>query len=236
MVKTSKGQLPQIFDPAPTEEVGYARVSTDDQDAGMQIAALKRRGIPDDNIFVDYASGGSMKRKQLQLALKLMSGRPGWTLVVWKLDRLSRDLYDIMSFGKQMEAEGWNLISLTETLDTKTPLGKAFFILSGLFAQLERDMTRERTKAGMARRKELGVPLGRQTHITAKQFAEIERRLLAKPKKGKRETIEDIARSIIVKGKPLRAPTINYWFAGWRNKTKADRDAFRKLRPLPTKK
>ena len=113
--------------PTPAEEVGYWRVSTGrDQTPDMQIAALKRRGIPDDNIFGDIASGRKAKRPGLELALKLMAGRPGWTLVFWKLDRLGRDRDELFRLDKEFKQEGWNMVSLTESIDTRTPMGSAF--------------------------------------------------------------------------------------------------------------
>lgn len=136
--------------------------------------------------------------------------------------------------AEEFEREGWNLVSITESIDTKTPMGRAFFALIGIFAQLERDLTRERTRLSMQRKKELGVVLGRKSQITKAQFRDIERRLLKPKVDGKRrESIADIARSIKVNGKSISAPTVNHHFPGWRSKTKAERVAWRKANPLP---
>lgn len=215
--------LEPMAEPIPAEEVGYARVSTRDQDPDFQIALMKKRGIPDNNIFVDIGSGSKMSRRNLSKALRLMAGRPGWTLVVWKLDRLGRDVKGLVDLMQEFQREGWNLVSLTEQIDTRTPFGKFYLHMLACLAQLERDMTVERTRAGLARKKEQGVRLGRRTRIKPAQFANIEHRLL--------ETTEPIAQ--IAKRHKISAPTVNHHFPGWRSKTKRERAAWRKLHPLP---
>lgn len=130
---------------------GYARVSTDDQDLTLQIAALEKHGIPPDLIFSEHASGGSMQRKSLAMVLKVL--REGDTLVVWKLDRLGRTLTGVLETIEKLNRDGIALVSLTESFDTATPMGKAFLQIALVFAELERNMVSERTKAGMAARK-----------------------------------------------------------------------------------
>jgi len=232
------GPLPAdaMDEPDPTEEVGYCRVSASDQSADMQIALMKKRGIPDNNLFVDTGSGAKMNRKQLRLALMLMRGRPGWTLVVYKLDRLGRDVKGLIDLMEEFRKEQWNLVSLTEQLDTRTPFGKFYLHMLASLAQLERDMTVERTKAGMARLKERGVPLGRQVRMSRAQFKQIEKMLLTT-----NTPISRIAEQIEVTyklkkkevTKAISAPAINHWFPGWRSKTDKERSEWRKLHPIP---
>lgn len=210
-------------EPVPAEEVGYARVSTADQDPDFQVALLKKRGIPDDNIFVDVGSGSKMNRRNLGNALRLMAGRPGWTLVVWKLDRLGRGVKGLVDLMDTFRDEGWNLVSLTEQIDTRTPFGKFYLHMLACLAQLERDMTVERTRAGLARKKEQGVKLGRATRLKPAQFRDIEHRLL--------ETKESKAK--IAGRHKISVPLIDYHFPGWRSKKAKDRAAWRKLHPLP---
>lgn len=213
----------------PPEEVGYWRVSTGrDQSPDMQIAAFKRRGIPDDNIFGDVASGRRAKRKGLEYALKLMEGRPGWALVVWKLDRLGRDTMELYRQAKELEDAGQNLISITESIDTRTAMGKAFFGMLAVFAQFESDTTKERTRAGMVRAKEKGSQVGRKTKFTAKQFDQMERLILSP--RGKPLSLGRIAHRF-----RCSVGAIHLHFPGWRGKTKAERKAWRRANPLPIK-
>ena len=139
---------------------GYARVSTDDQDMRLQIAALNRYGIPDAMIFSEHASGKNMKRKHLKDLVERFL-RPGDTLVVWKLDRLGRDLTGVLSMVSEMDARSIEFVSLTESFDTSTPMGKAFMQIAMVFAELERNMISERTRAGMAEAKKAGAKFGR---------------------------------------------------------------------------
>jgi len=216
---------PLLSDPIPTEEVGYCRVSDGrDQDPEFQIALMRKRGIPEANIFVDRTSGRNMARPGLDKALMLMEQRAGWTLVVWKLDRLGRNTLGLIELAQQFRENDWNLISLTEPIDTRTPFGKFFFTTLAGFTQLESDTTAERTRAGMARLRELGVPLGRRSTITRKQFREMERMLLHEPKM----TIKEIGKEFKVS-----ASCVNHHFPSWRSKTDGQRLTWRKKNPLP---
>lgn len=213
-----------LTEPVPAEEVGYARVSDkDDQDPDFQIALLRKRGIPDANIFVDYQSGRTMDRPRLELALKLMAGRPGWTLVVYKLDRLGRNTAGLVELMHKFEKNQWNLVSLTEQLDTRSAMGRMVFTLMAAFAQLESDLISERTRAGIARRKEKGLQVGRMPKLTLEQMEGIEKALLRDATK----TIKAIADDYNV------SPSlIQKWFPGWRTKTDDEREAHRKDFPL----
>lgn len=141
---------------------GYARVSTDDQNLDMQIDALLKFGVPRDRILTDKASGSTTAgRPGFTNALKAM--RPGAGLVVWRLDRLGRNLSELIFTADLLRKREAQLISLNEHLDTSTATGKLMFHLIGMFAQFERDLISERTKAGLAAAKARGQVLGRQT-------------------------------------------------------------------------
>lgn len=132
--------------------VGYARVSTDDQSLEMQTEALKKAGVKDDNIHVDKKSGVLQNRPGLNMALKDL--RPGDTLVIWKLDRLSREpkqVYDLLAYLKD---KGCKILSLTEGFDSSTAVGQFFIGVVVAVAAFERALTVERTKAGIAAIKE----------------------------------------------------------------------------------
>lgn len=134
--------------------VGYARVSTDDQNIDLQLNALRREGVREDNLHVDYASGSSVKKRPgLILALKDL--REGDTLVVWKLDRLTRYMPDLYWILAELERKGASLRSLTEHIDTSTASGRLGMNMATSFAQYERETIAERTKAGLAVIKEM---------------------------------------------------------------------------------
>lgn len=215
----------QLGTPTPAEEVGYARVSdADDQDPDFQIALLKKRGIPDDNIFVDKASGRTMARPRLRKALMLMEGRPGWTLVVYKLDRLGRDALGLMKLAREFEEKGWNLVSITEQMDTRTPLGRCFFGMMALLAQLESDLISERTKAGVARRRERGLPVGKPAKFDSKTVEAIQKAIETEPR-----TLKSIAEQF-----GCSPQYINAHWPRWRSRSVADRRDYRRRRPVPT--
>lgn len=155
--------------------VGYARVSTLDQDPQMQIEAMVRYGVPRENIRFEKASGKNMDRPVLSSLIKIMP--PGSTMVVWKLDRLGRTLLGVLETTQEMEARGINLKSVQDAIDTSTPAGRFNFHILGAVAQLERDLIAERTKEGMRRKKEAGWKAGRQPIIQSseKLLAEFQR-------------------------------------------------------------
>lgn len=154
--------------------VGYARVSTEEQNLDMQLVALERAGVRPDAIFSEKTSGAALRRPGRDIAVKMC--RPGDTLVVWKFDRISRGTLDLLLFIEKLEKDGISIRSIQDGFDTKTPVGRAMITLSGVFAQLERDLTTERTKAGVARAKERGVRFGKESKMTPAVRAEFERR------------------------------------------------------------
>jgi DNA invertase Pin-like site-specific DNA recombinase len=125
--------------------IGYARVSTIDQNEALQRAALEDAGCK--RIYRDKASGKSADRPELTKALDRLE--EGDTLVVWKLDRLGRSLLDLITIVKNLEDRGVNFHSLTEGFDTTTNGGKLVFQIMGALAEYERNLIRERTRAGL---------------------------------------------------------------------------------------
>ena len=125
--------------------IGYARVSTDDQDTAAQVAALTAAGCA--RIFHEKASGGRWNRPQLLQLLTHL--RHGDVVVVWKLDRLSRSLRDVLTLMAQLGDAGAGFRSVTEAIDTTTPAGRMLMHMVGAFAEFERTMLRERTQAGV---------------------------------------------------------------------------------------
>ena len=126
--------------------IGYARVSTDDQNLNLQKDALTRAGC--ERILEDRQSGAKADRPGLRDALDY--ARDGDTLTVWRLDRLSRSLKDLIDLVSQLEARGIGLKSLHESIDTTSSSGKLIFHVFGALAEFERNLIRERTQAGLA--------------------------------------------------------------------------------------
>jgi DNA invertase Pin-like site-specific DNA recombinase len=125
--------------------IGYARVSTTDQDLALQLVALSKTGCA--RVFEDKASGAKADRPGLKAALSFV--RNGDILTVWKLDRLGRSLPHLIETVNGLEARGVSFRSLTEAIDTTTPGGRLIFHIFGALGQFERDLIRERTRAGL---------------------------------------------------------------------------------------
>jgi DNA invertase Pin-like site-specific DNA recombinase len=153
--------------------VGYARVSTDDQHTENQIAQLKKAGC--ERIYKETASGGRWDRPELQACLQHL--RKGDVLVVWKLDRLSRSLSDLLRILKKVDDEGAGFQSLTEHVDTTTSAGRLMMNMLGSFSQFERDMIRERTKLGLARARAAGRKGGGKHILSDRRQAEVIRQI-----------------------------------------------------------
>src|SRR4051795_1783039 len=151
--------------------LGYARVSKSDdsQDTAAQVSALKSVGCK--RVFEDKASGGRWDRPELHRLLDQL--RAGDTLVAWKLDRLSRSLKDLLHILERVEAVGARFRSLTEAVDTAGPAGRMLMQMLGSFAEFERAMVRERTRAGLKAAAARGRKGGRQPKLTPEQKTEI---------------------------------------------------------------
>ena len=145
--------------------IGYARVSTAEQDAALQLDALSAAGC--DPLFEDHASGAKADRPGLAEALGYV--RSGDALVVWKLDRLGRSMAHLIDTVRRLEAKGVGFRSLTEGVDTTTPGGTLIFHLFGALAQFERDLIRERTRAGLKAAEARGRKGGRKPTVDARQ-------------------------------------------------------------------
>jgi DNA invertase Pin-like site-specific DNA recombinase len=138
-------------------KIGYARVSTQDQNLDLQIDALKRSGC--DKIFTDRVSGAKFDRPGLNEALSHL--RSGDTLVVWRLDRLGRKLKELIETVDKLGGQGIEFESITEKLDTSSPGGRMIFQVMGAMAEFERNIIRERTTAGLAAARARGRNGGR---------------------------------------------------------------------------
>lgn len=150
--------------------IGYARVSTEDQDMALQFDALMRAGVSRARIYTDKASGASDDRPGFLATFKAL--RSGDTLVVWKLDRLGRKLSRLIQTMDSLKAKGVQLKVLTEHIDTTTPAGILMFHMIGAFAEFERNMIVERTKAGLLAARERGRIGGRRPTIKPEQLDE----------------------------------------------------------------
>jgi len=155
--------------------IGYARVSTGDQDTATQVAALKSAGC--EHTYQEKASGGRWNRPELHRLLDQL--RKNDVLVVWKLDRLSRSLRDVLVIMERIAAVKAGFRSLTEAIDTTTPAGRMMMQMVGAFAEFERAMLRERTKAGLDAAREEGRIGGRRPKLSLQQQAEI-RKMVSK--------------------------------------------------------
>ena len=147
--------------------IGYARVSTDEQNLDLQKDALRQAGC--ERILADQQSGVKAERQGLKAALAY--ARPGDTLVVWRLDRLSRSLKDLIELVTHLEAQGIGLKSLQEALDTSSSSGKLIFHLFGALAEFERNLIRERTQAGLRAARARGRKGGRPKALDAEKSA-----------------------------------------------------------------
>jgi DNA invertase Pin-like site-specific DNA recombinase len=142
--------------------IGYARVSTTEQDPALQEQALAAAGC--ERIFVDRASGALTQRPELDAALTYL--RPGDTLVVWRLDRLGRSLRHLLEVVSNLGERGVGFKSVTEALDTTTSSGRLLFAIVAAMAEFERDLISERTQAGLAAARARGRYGGRKPLMT----------------------------------------------------------------------
>ncbi|WEV65621.1 recombinase family protein [Bifidobacterium sp. ESL0764] len=165
--------------------IGYARVSTLDQDESLQTDALKKAGC--EKIYTDHASGAKEHRPQLDRMLDTL--RKGDVVTVWKLDRLGRSVQNLVVLVNLFKQRGVEFRSLTEQMDTTTPGGVLVFNVFAAMAQFERDLIRERTNAGLQAARRRGRKGGRKPKLTSAQ-AERVRELYD----SKAVTVDEIAR------------------------------------------
>jgi len=141
--------------------IGYARVSTDAQNLDLQADALKKAGC--EQLFTDQVSGAAAAKTGLEGALAYL--REGDTLVVWKLDRLGRTVKGLVELADLLKSRGIQFRSLTDGIDTSTPAGRFFFHMMAALAEMERDLIRERTSAGLAAARARGRKGGRKPKL-----------------------------------------------------------------------
>lgn len=158
--------------------IGYARVSTQEQDTALQLDALNKAGC--EKIFQEKASGAS-RRGRKELANCLASLGRGDVLIVYKIDRIARSLFDLLEMLRQLERVGATIKSITEPLDTTNSMGVFVVQILGAVAQLERSMIRERSMAGQLAARERGRLPGRLRSLSADE----ERSLVAEYQTGK---------------------------------------------------
>jgi len=163
--------------------VGYARVSTVEQNISLQLDALSQAGC--EKIFQDKISGAKMVRPGLQAALEYV--QPGDTLMVWRLDRLGRSLRHLIETVSHLEERGIDLRSLHEALDTKTAGGRLIFQIFGALAEFERNLIRERTLAGLKAARARGRIGGRPKSLDTS-----ETELLYRLRDEKEHTVKEI--------------------------------------------
>lgn len=154
--------------------IGYARVSTQDQNLDLQIDALNKAGCQ--KIFDDKISGSRADRPGLTKTLEML--REGDTLVVWKLDRLGRSVKHLVDLVALLHQQGVQFKSLSDAIDTGTPAGRFFFHMMASLAQMERELTAERTRAGLEIARQLGRKGGRKRQMTDSKI-ESAKKLLA---------------------------------------------------------
>jgi DNA invertase Pin-like site-specific DNA recombinase len=147
-------------------KIGYARVSTQEQDLALQLDALTEEGC--EKIFQEKASGAQRDRPELKAALGYM--RKGDTLVVWKLDRLARSMKQLIETIESFQDRGIGLKSLQDPIDTNSPSGRLVFHIFAALAEFERGVIRERTTAGLRAARERGRVGGRPRSLSAKDL------------------------------------------------------------------
>jgi DNA invertase Pin-like site-specific DNA recombinase len=148
-------------------KIGYARVSTDEQNLGLQRDALTAAGC--EVLFEDQGISGTAKsRPGLDQALAAL--KAGDVLVVWKLDRLGRSLGHLIQVITELGGQGVGFRSLSESIDTETAGGRLVFHMMGALAEFERSLIAERTRAGMKAAKARGYPIGRRKALTPAQL------------------------------------------------------------------
>ena len=173
-------------------KLGYARVSTQDQNLALQLDALKTAGC--DKVFQEKVSGATTERPELRKLLELI--REGDTLVIWKLDRLGRSLTNLIALVTDLEQRHVGLLSLNDPVDTTTAQGRLIFRIFASLAEFEREVIRERTLAGLASARRRGQLLGRPKGLS--KGAEQKARIAESLYKEEKYSVEQIARELTI--------------------------------------
>jgi DNA invertase Pin-like site-specific DNA recombinase len=175
--------------------IGYARVSTHEQNPDLQLDALDRIGCA--RIFIEHASGAKTDRPELAAALDFL--RAGDTLCVWRLDRLARSLPHLIEVVGQLAERDVGFKSLTESIDTTTAGGRLVFHIFGALAEFERELIRERTQAGLAAARTRGRKGGRRPVLTPSKRKAAAALIAVRDEKGRAvHTYAEIAASLDV--------------------------------------
>ena len=181
--------------------IGYVRVSTNDQNTELQRNALECAGC--ERIFEDKISGTKSDRPGLKKMLRTLS--EGDTLVVWKLDRLGRSMRHLVILVEELRERGINFRSLTDAIDTSTPMGRFFFHVMGALAEMERELIVERTRAGLEAARAKGRIGGRRPKLTTSEWEQAGRLLAAGESRQRVALIFDIGLSALYKKFPSSA-------------------------------
>lgn len=171
-------------------KLGYARVSTGDQNLSLQIDALRAAGVEDRYIYQDHGISGSAVFKPAYADM-LRAARPGDEIIVWRMDRLSRSLITLITELQLLGSLNVGFRSVTENIETVTPAGQLFFHMVGAFAQFERDVIRERTQAGLEAARRAGKKLGRPKLINDERWSQA-KSLMAPPHNMKASAVAEL--------------------------------------------
>lgn len=179
--------------------IGYVRVSTNDQNTALQRNALECAGC--ELIFEDKISGKVSDRPGLKQVLRTLS--EGDTLVVWKLDRLGRSMRHLVVLVEELRERGINFRSLTDSIDTSTPMGRFFFHVMGALAEMERELIVERTRAGLAAARAEGRVGGRRPKYTSEEWAQMGRLIVGGMHRKQVAIIYDVGISTLYRKFPV---------------------------------
>ena len=167
--------------------IGYVRCSTDKQDLSIQQQTLMQLGVDSDRIYADFGFAGT-NRERPGLAQALAALREGDTLVIAKLDRLARSVYDLIEIARELETKGVKLSISGAIYDPADPMSKLFFMTLAMVAEFERDLISARTKEGMVKARALGRLIGKKPKLT-----ELQQKELVKMYENGKHTITDLA-------------------------------------------
>jgi len=180
-------------------QIGYVRVSTNDQNTSLQRDALERAGC--DQIFEEKMSGTVANRPILKRVLRELGESD--TLVVWKLDRLGRSMRNLVLLIDELKNRGIHFRSLTDSIDTSSPMGRFIFHIMGALAEMERELIVERTMAGLAAAREQGRIGGRRPKLTPEQWAQAGRLIANGTDRKQVALIYDVAACTLYKRFPV---------------------------------